>query len=92
MIIAAALKVMIDNQEVIVPCLRHGDGYFILHALAPEKKYGHKAESGFINHKGEFLDRAEAFKHAIECGQTSAELRHMKQERKETLLYSEDLY
>lgn len=38
---------------------------------------------GFVNDKGEFLDRKEASKHAFECGQI----------KKDTgRLYSEDLY
>ena len=41
---------------------------------------------GIINEKGEFLDRKEAWKEAIECGQIK-ELKHSA-----SLLYSEDLY
>lgn len=40
---------------------------------------------GFIDDKGNFLDRIEAGKHALECGQIT-ELRWPPQ------LYSEDLY
>ena len=58
----------------------------------PEEKRHIGAEEGFINHRGEFLTRDEAYNHAIECGQIPAELRHLKAQRNETALFSEDLY
>ena len=92
MILVAALKVILDDNEVIVPCWRHGWGYSILHDLGVKKLKREQIVDGFINHKGEFLDRAEAYEHAMTCGQLSAETRHVKQQRREQVLYSEDLY
>ena len=47
---------------------------------------------GFLNHKGEFLDRLEAFKHALMCGQLSDTTLTSKQERRERILWSDDIY
>lgn len=51
-----------------------------------------QVEEGFLTNKGEFLNRTEAFEHAMNCGQTSATTRQYKRDRHETELYSEDLY
>ena len=53
---------------------------------------GAKKVDGFINHKGEFLDRKEAYRHAVECGQLSAVVRHKARREGDMQLYSEDLY
>ena len=47
---------------------------------------------GFINHKGEFLNRKEAFAHATECGQLTQTTLWYKQDHNDIELYSEDLY
>lgn len=47
---------------------------------------------GFINHKGEFLDRKEALAHALECGQLTATHRWYQEDHGIDELYSEDLY
>lgn len=95
MIICAALLVQVEGLDhtTIVPCHRHGDGFKILADLgyAPKTKYK-VLEQGFINHKGEFLDRIEAFKRAVECGQLAETTRWYKFDRNDTELYSEDLY
>ena len=94
MIICAALKVEAckEYKETIVPCFRHGYGFNILHSLCQNENYkGHVAQ-GFMTNTGEFLDRESAFHHAVQCGQLSASTLHLKKERNETELYSEDLY
>lgn len=95
MIICAALEVQVEDLEwtTIAPCWRHGNGYEILRDLgyAPRTKYK-ILRDGFINHKGEFLDRKEALKHAIECGQLSATHRFYREDHNIDELYSEDLY
>ena len=95
MIICAAIKIQIEglDHETIIPCRRHGDAFHILKDLGftPKVKYKEIAQ-GFINHKGEFLDRKEAYIHALECGQLSATTRECKRTNRETELYSEDLY
>lgn len=47
---------------------------------------------GFINHKGEFLDRKQALIHARECGQLSETHRYYQEDNNIDELYSEDLY
>ena len=95
MIICAALELQIEGlpYTTIVPCWRHGKGFEILRDLGyqAQRKYKVKAE-GFMNHKGEFLDRKEAFKHALEVGQLSATTRWYQEDHNLNELYSEDLY
>lgn len=76
----------------MLPRWRHHMGYATLHELRPDDKLHIGAEEGFINHRGDFLSREEAYNHAIECGQIPAELRHVKAERHEDSLFGEDLY
>lgn len=95
MIICAALKVEKYDDffaETIVPCFRHGNGYEILHNLCKNNKYKGHVTEGFMTHDGKFLDRVDAFEHAMMCGQLSATGREYKREHKENELYSEDLY
>ena len=47
---------------------------------------------GFINHKGEFLNREEAFEHAKAIGQCNATQRYYWEDHNQDELYSEDLY
>jgi hypothetical protein len=49
-------------------------------------------EQGFINHKGEFLNRKEAFQYVYEIGQLSATTRWYHEDNGHEELYSEDLY
>ena len=95
MIICAAIKIQIEglSHETIIPCRRHGDGFKILKDLGfkPRVEYKEIAQ-GFIDQDGEFLNRQEAFSHALDCGQLSATTRVCKRTNKEDELYSEDLY
>ena len=95
MLICAALLVQVEGLDhtTIVPCRRHGDGFKILEDLgcAPKTKY-RIVEQGFINHKGEFLNRKDAFKYAYEIGQLSATTRWYHEDHGHDELYSEDLY
>ena len=45
-----------------------------------------------MTHKNEFLDRFEAYNHAVVCGQITPTVRVFKSERNETELYSDDLW
>ena len=68
-------------------------GYLILKDLG----YGPKTKckvlkQGFIDRTGRFLDRVEAYKHAIDCGQLSSITSWYKEDHYEDELYSEDLY
>ncbi len=94
MIICAAIKVKgydfkAKEVDTIVCGLRHGDcleTIKIMNLVCEEKI------QGFINHKGEFLNREEALKHALECGQLSATHRYYQRDHEICELYSEDLY
>lgn len=95
MLICAALLVQVEGLDhaTILPCRRHGDGYKILKDLgyAPKTKYK-VVNQGFIDHMGRFLDRKEAFVHAMTCGQLSQTTRWYKEDNNDCELYSEDLY
>ena len=108
MIICPALKLEAfdEYRETLVPCHRHHNGYAILYHLMGNRRYkGHVLE-GFMNHRGEFLTREEAYKEAKDCGQISLSLWDYKWGRneikvdpdsddiseREGVLYSEDLY
>ena len=95
MIICAAIKIKGTNSkaedvDTIICGLRHGDCFKTIRLL----NLVHKREEiqGFINHKGEFLDRKEALKHANECGQLTATHRCYQKTNNLKELYSEDLY
>lgn len=92
MIVCAALLIKdpVMGEDIVLPCHRHADGFYLLHYFGRSKT--DVTEQGFIDHRGCFYTRAGAFQHAIECGQLSATARYFKQERGEEELYSEDLY
>lgn len=95
MIICAAMRADgfgIDGKDLIIPCRRHGDGYYILRSLCKDDGYKRHVTEGFITHKGEFLDRKGALKHARICGQISETCGYYKQDHNQDELYSEDLY
>ena len=90
MIICAAL--LIENkeqEEIVLPCWRHGIGYEIIRELHIEGKV---LKEGFMNHEGKFLDRYDALVHVMECGQLTQANRWYKEDNREAELYSEDLY
>ena len=95
MIICAALEVQVEGLDhiTVLPCWRHGTGYEIIKDMGYAPKTQYKVlRDGFINHKGEFLDRKEALAHALECGQLSATHRYYQEDHNINELYSEDLY
>lgn len=95
MIICAAIKIEHNDNvgnslEPIIICgHRHGDCYKIIKYLDINRV---SEEQGFINHKGEFLTRQEAFEHAKEIGQCNATQRWYWEDHNQDELYSEDLY
>lgn len=100
MIVCAAIKlirdelygVKLDNQIELVVCgHRHGDCFEVISQLGA-RWHGCKQTQGFINHKGEFLDRYDALIHARECGQLSETHRYYQEDNRINELYSEDLY
>lgn len=95
MIICAALEIQVEGLDhvTVLPCWRHGKGFEILKDMGYAPKTQYKVlRYGFINHKGEFLDRKEALVHARECGQLSATHRYYQEDHNIDELYSEDLY
>ena len=95
MIICAAIKVkFIDTdhmvKDLIVTGHRHGNCFGVIRYLCLNEIL--EKTQGFINHKGEFLDRKEALKHALECGQLSETHRYYQEDHNINELYSEDLY
>ena len=95
MIICAALKIshpdFKPDNELIIPCLRHGWGYSMLHTLVG-KGYNKFITEGFVDENGHFMDRHEALTYALNNGQLSATAREWKRAKGEGELYSEDLY
>ena len=94
MIICAAVAVSFRRNgkivEAVIPGWRHSDCWELMATLGvPNER---QEVDGFLNHKGEFLDRLEAFEHALVCGQLSDTTLVSKQERRERILFSEDLY
>lgn len=95
MLLCAALLIQVEglDHETIIPCRRHGDGFLILKDLGYDPKTKYKIlQQGFIDTTGRFLDRVEAYKHAIDCGQLSSSIVQSKEHCREVELYSEDLY
>ena len=89
MIICAAIK---DTRTgAVFGGIRHGFIYSAMHdaGITPPHE---KAIEGFLDEKGNFYDRYEAYDIAMNNGQLSASTRQLKRERNETELYSEDLY
>lgn len=100
MIVCAAIKlineelygVKLDKPEELIVCgHRHCNCLEVISQLGA-RWTGRKKIQGFINHKGEFLDRKEALAHALECGQLSATHRWHQEDHHINELYSEDLY
>ena len=62
------------------------------------KQLGFKPEdyerisSGFIDHKGTYMTRGQAYQHALDCGQIPAIVREQKEKIKSKELFSEDLW
>ena len=89
MITCAAVKIFDYNQnkEIIIPCHRHCDAFYILKEFGYKPHEGYKEiEQGFLDEKDKFLNRVEAWHEAYKC-------RQLKQvDKSYQCLYSEDLY
>lgn len=100
MVICAAIKLIDTNsvlpegdEDLIVCGHRHRDCFEIISQLCEGwHSKNIKRIQGFINHKGEFLDRKKALAHAKECGQLSETHRYYQEDHNINELYSEDLY
>lgn len=72
MIVAAAIKFHIDktDEDVVLCGVRHGDCFAQLKGLGFEPKEGYREiEQGFVDNKGNFLNRREAWHTAAMCMQ-----------------------
>lgn len=89
MIICAAIK---DTRTgAVFGGIRHGFIYSAMHdaGITPPHE---KAIEGFLDEKGNFYDRYEAFMLAQQIGQLPDTVLYHKQQNGETELFSEDLY
>ena len=89
MIICAAIK---DTRTgAVFGGIRHGFIYSAMHdaGITPPHE---KAIEGFLDEKGNFYDRYEAYDIAMTNGKMSATARHYKMDKGERELFSEDLY
>lgn len=92
MIIASAIKFHIEatNEDVVLCGLRHGDIFDQLKRLGFKPKEGYaEIEQGFIDHKNQFLNRKDAYHHAVACGQLQIT---QKDDDAHDALISEDLW
>lgn len=96
MIICAALKIRnisteVIEEEIIVPCIRHADGYALLRDLGHAWE-DYDSTEGFVDGTGAFYDRKEAYWKAKEAGQLPLQIHIDKTREQSDELYSEDLY
>ena len=93
MIVCAAIELTNAEAKLVICGLRHANCIQTIKSLDSNWTNAKKVD-GFINHKGEFLDRKEAFKHALECGQINQHAKWYREDNNDTTeeLYSEDLY
>ena len=96
MIVCAAIELTMNNvagTKLVICGLRHANCIQTIKSLDSNWTNAKRVD-GFINHKGEFLDRKEAFKHALECGQINQHAKWYREDNNDTTeeLYSEDLY
>jgi hypothetical protein len=94
MIVCAAIKLTMNNMagtELVVCGHRHADCLEVIHQLNSNWINAGQIH-GFINHKGEFLDRKQALAHALEIGQLSQTHIDFQTEHHIHEMFSEDLY
>ena len=91
MIVSAAVKIkdFRQDKEIIIPCHRHCDAFYILKQFAYKKDIDYKEiAQGFLDEHDKFYNRVEAWKHAYLCDQINPDaLEHTTQE-----LFSEDIW
>ena len=88
MIVKAAVKILNlhTNEEMIIPCHRHCDAFYILHLFNMKQSVDYKQiDQGFLDEHDNFYNRIAAKKHAQEFNQ-------LKENTRCAELFSEDLY
>ncbi len=90
MIVKAAVKIMDlrQNKEVIIPCHRHHDAYFILHEFGYKRQDFKTICEGFLDEHDTFLDRHRAYLEAMYDHQLMVVDKNIKCQE----LFSEDLW
>ena len=89
MIVSAAVKIkdLRQDKEIIIPCHRHCDAFYILKQFAYKKNIDYKEiAQGFLDEYDNFYNRVEAWHEAYKCNQ----LMVIDNTSKE--LFSEDLW
>lgn len=97
MITKAAVKITtLDGEEKVIPCHRHCDAFEICKTFNIQRdrskdvqgfiKYVSNTDSPDFTGKEEFIDRVQAYIHAVRCGQIKADCEFARE------LYSEDLW
>lgn len=92
MIVSAAVKIkdLRQDKEIIIPCHRHCDAFYILKEFGYKKNIDYKEiAQGFLDEKDNFYNRVEAWKHAWWHRQIQADEEEYRQCKE---LFSEDLY
>lgn len=95
MILAAAIKYHITatGRDVVLCGARHGNIFEQLEQLGFGPRFGYEElEQGFIDHRGVFLTRAEAYDHAVMCGQIPEKIIYEREKSGSKQLISEDLW
>ena len=88
MIVKAAVKILNlhTNEEMIIPCHRHCDAFYILHLFNMKQSVDYKQiDQGFLDEHDNFYNRINAKKHAQEFNQ-------LKENTRCAELFSEDLW
>ena len=91
MIVSAAVKIkdLRQDKEIIIPCHRHCDAFYILKQFAYKKDVDYKEISqGFLGEENKFYNRVQAYDHALSEWQLNEDV--LEEHRKE--LFSEDLW
>lgn len=90
MIVSAAVKIYEEklDKEITIPCHRHSDAFRILKEFGYEPHKGYKElAQGFLDEHGNFLNRTEAYYHAVACLQIPPSISEYSK-----ILISEDLW
>lgn len=88
MIVSAAVKIqdLRQNKEIIIPCHRHCDAFYIL------KEFGYKPHEGYKEIKQGFLDEHDNFYDRIAAKKHAQEFDQLKENTRCAELFSEDLW
>lgn len=92
MIVSAAVKIrdLRQDKEIIIPCHRHCNAFYILKEFGYKKNIDYKEiAQGFLDEHDKFYNRVEAWKHAWWHRQIKADEEEYHQCKE---LFSEDLW